>query len=69
MTTEEINDLHYWATKAFQEEPHWRLGQTYFNVLHQMYPAKANFIRATEFDPFHKEDNGLQIFFDKLKEL
>ncbi|NCW78538.1 MAG: hypothetical protein EBV64_11400 [Oxalobacteraceae bacterium] len=33
-----------------------RYGQAFFNVLHLEYPAIANAIRSTPYDPFFKED-------------
>jgi hypothetical protein len=33
----------------------WRLGQTYFNTLHQMDPECANMIRGGPFDPFYDD--------------
>lgn len=33
-----------------------RYGQTYFNVLWEFRPSIANKIRATKFDPFHKDE-------------
>lgn len=32
-----------------------RLGQLYFNTLHDMHPGLANRIRNTPIDPFHNE--------------
>ena len=39
--------------RAENEHPSWRLGQTYFNVLHTLRPDLANKIRATYLDPFY----------------
>lgn len=33
-----------------------RYGQTYFNVLWEFRPSIANRIRATKFDPFHRDE-------------
>lgn len=33
-----------------------RLGQVYFNCLWEFRPSIANQIRATEYDPFHKDE-------------
>lgn len=38
--------------KAYRENRGWRLGQTYFNILHRIKPDLANAIRTTEADPF-----------------
>lgn len=65
MTEKEIEDL--WDTffefsifttkfeQAKLENPEWREGQAYFNVLRQVNPKLANKIRATPYDPFHRE--------------
>lgn len=37
-------------------DPTIRLGQTYFNCLWEFRPSIANQIRATKYDPFHKEE-------------
>ena len=34
----------------------WRYGQTVFNVLYFHYPVFADSIRATELDPFYRDD-------------
>lgn len=39
--------------------PQWRLGQTYFNVLHTLHPELANEIRGTALDPFHVRDRDM----------
>lgn len=39
--------------RATNEHPTWRLGQTYFNVLHQKRPDLADKIRGTYLDPFY----------------
>lgn len=38
------------------KDPTVRLGQTYFNCLWEFRPSIANQIRATKYDPFHKDD-------------
>lgn len=38
------------------EDPTIRFGQVYFNCLWEFRPSIANAIRATEFDPFHKDE-------------
>lgn len=35
------------------EHPSWRLGQAYFNTLHDMRPDLADKIRGTWLDPFY----------------
>lgn len=41
---------------AKREHPEWRLGQTYFNVLHDCNPKLANRIRGGAVDPFYKDE-------------
>lgn len=36
--------------------PSWRMGQTYFNVLHDLRPDIANKLRATVADPFYNDE-------------
>ena len=37
-------------------DPTIRYGQVYFNCLYEFRPSIANAIRATKFDPFHREE-------------
>ena len=41
---------------AQRENPSWRMGQTYFNVLHDHEPEIADRFRATTLDPFHRDE-------------
>jgi hypothetical protein len=41
---------------ALVDKPDTRFGQTFFNCLWEFRPAIANRIRATEIDPFHREE-------------
>ena len=36
--------------------PQWRRGQTLFNSLYALYPEVADGLRATDVDPFHRDD-------------
>jgi len=38
------------------EQPTWREGQTYFNVLYDHRPDLSELVRATVLDPFHDAD-------------
>ena len=42
-----------------------RIGQVYFNVLHDMRPDIAEEIRGTQYDPFY-DDTRLIKFFSKV---
>lgn len=53
-----IYDLAFLVGHKLAENSEWRLGQTYFNVLHTIAPDLANEIRGTDLDPFYKEGNG-----------
>jgi len=35
--------------------PHWREGQTYFNVLCERRPDISEHVRSTQLDPFHRD--------------
>lgn len=37
-------------------DPSLRYGQTYFNCLWEFRPSIANAIRATKYDPFHRDE-------------
>ena len=39
-----------------EDQKNWRKGQTYFNVLWDMYPELADSLRGTEYDPFYRDD-------------
>lgn len=39
------------------ENPSWRKGQTYFNVLTDVRPDLADLIRGTGIDPYHQDCN------------
>lgn len=47
--------------KALRDNPGWRAGQAYFNVLNDVDPESANKIRGTQRDPFH-QDSRLDSF-------
>ena len=65
-----INPIHFVELVETEHRlrPHWRKGQTYFNVLYEIYPDFANDIRGTELDPFH-DDKKVKPFMDALWEL
>lgn len=43
------------VSSAAVDNPTWREGQAYFNVLNRMYPDIADRIRGTVIDPFHAD--------------
>lgn len=45
------------------ENPSWRKGQTYFNVLHDVRPDLAELIRGTSIDPFYRECNFAEFMY------
>ena len=40
---------------AHSPQNRWRMGQTYFNVLHEVSPDLANQIRGRSLDPFYND--------------
>jgi hypothetical protein len=38
-----------------QRFPHWRRGQTHFNLLDRVRPGLARQVQATDVDPFHQD--------------
>jgi hypothetical protein len=53
VTFDKYTEIVAWTDSS---RPDWRLGQTYFNVLHQVRPHLAEQVRATDLDPFHTDD-------------
>lgn len=43
------------VSQRYADEGCWRMGQTFFNVLNEMYPELAEDIRGTALDPFHND--------------
>jgi hypothetical protein len=56
---------------ALEQHSHWRVGQTYFNVLHQLHPDIADEIRGTKIDPFYRaaviDDKFLEVVEEALE--
>jgi hypothetical protein len=48
-----LNNLY---VKYKERYPNWRKGQCAFNAFYHLFPDKANVIRGTKHDPFHKDD-------------
>lgn len=44
-----------YKTKGNRNE--WRLGQTMYNVLHDINPKLADFVQGTSADPFYNDGN------------
>ena len=55
-------DLFY---KTLSNNPNYRIGQCYFNVLWEIDPELANEIRGTEVDPFYL-DKKIPDFLETL---
>lgn len=63
MTKEEWNSYLLIAARRWGDAPPgYRIGQHYFNVLHELHPEVANEIRATPCDPFYADDILPQFF-------
>lgn len=44
------------ADQMQRENPDWRVGQAWFNALHEIDPGLANQIRGSQDDPFYRDD-------------
>lgn len=57
LTSEQVIYLHKKALQDYiNNKPHYRLGQSYFNTLHDIKAELADSIRATVIDPFYNDD-------------
>lgn len=54
------------VSDALTENPAWRLGQAYFNVLTHVDPGLAERVRGTVIDPFYS-DEILPEFLDHIR--
>jgi len=52
--------------EARAEHPEWRVGQTLFNILHQLAPDLAEEIRGAAIDPFY-QDSRIPKFLEYIK--
>lgn len=57
MTNGEFGEYLYQVSSVKTDNPTWRMGQTYFNVLYHLHPLVANMYRSSYIDPFYKDDN------------
>lgn len=57
LETFQILELMKLIEEVQLEYPDWRKGQTFFNVLYNLYPEMADEIRGSEIDPFYIDDN------------
>lgn len=55
------------SRQAHTNNPNWRLGQSYFNVLHRLRPDLANKVRSTNLDTFYN-DTRIPAFLAHIKE-
>lgn len=46
----------YLHAVASTNQPEWRLGQTYFNILVEAHPSLAERVRSSQVDPFYRDD-------------
>lgn len=53
---ETVEDLREYVGALREAYPMWRAGQAWFNALHFARPELAERIRATNLDPFHRDD-------------
>lgn len=57
LTDEEVKLIDLKIEEFNKSDPHWRVGQTYFNALFIVNPSIANEIRATKLDMFYLDEN------------
>lgn len=57
-----FNELVIYMETYRRSHPEQRVGQAYFNALHQHFPQVADAIRGTDNDPFYRDDR-LHAFF------
>lgn len=50
-----VIDFVQMCEDVMKDNPRWRRGQTYFNVLYYIKPELANSIRGTSIDCFHND--------------
>lgn len=54
------------SIRASLRNPHWRLGQTFFNVLVEVRPDLSEQIRSSKLDPFYR-DERVQEFLEFVR--
>ena len=62
-----FNDFLGAVPAAIKDNPNWRLGQAYFNVLFDLRPDLAERIRTTPLDPFYMPPAGTARFLEWLQ--
>ena len=65
LTRGEINELLELVDTQTAASPYLRRGQSFFNILHHMYPKHAEAVRGGRFDPFH-DDNKIKLCIQYL---
>lgn len=50
-----VTEFELRVVKVLADNPDWRYGQTYFNVLYELRPHLSEKIRATDVDPFYDD--------------
>lgn len=56
LNKEEMEELMKLTAKFIGQKNDWRLGQTLFNCLYDLFPDVADRIRGTNKDPFYNND-------------
>lgn len=54
------------VTLALLDNPTWRLGQAYFNILRLLKPGLAEEIRGSAADPFYN-DKRIAVFLTRVR--
>ena len=60
--------VNLYSTEYLAKNTEWRKGQSMFNALSKVCPLTAEIIRASEYDPYHR-DSKLDEFKKKCFEL
>jgi hypothetical protein len=65
----QFSELQGIVKEVNAENPEWRLGQTFFNVLCDLYPEISEEIRGSKVDPFYYDnEKDLYLFFKFITE-
>lgn len=65
LTQDEKNNILLKAIKLHTESSYLRLGQCVFNITYELFPNKANKLRASDVDCFH-QDSKILSFLESL---
>ena len=53
LTEDQLIELNTKIEEAHKKHKDWRMGQTCFNVLYELYPNIANKLRGSSANPFY----------------